>query len=183
MKARELVTRQRLSARRLIGLIAAVMAAVFVGVALADQITPDGDVVSPGDQATVNLGTVAPGAVLTPKTSFKLECNGNNHADNGQTVNLTFSLAASTVPSGGSLSATNASIGPVPSSWADDGNQCPGQGSTPGTPLTPLNDNGDSTVTITAPSTTGAKSFVVSWAKSVDAPDVSGGNVVVTYNL
>ena len=30
------------------------------GVALADQITPDGDIVTAGDQSTVNLETVTP---------------------------------------------------------------------------------------------------------------------------
>ena len=170
--------KRRWRRRHLIQLAVAFVAVVVVGVALADQITPDGDIVTAGDQSTVNLGTVAPGAELTPKTSFKLECNGNKHADNGQTVNLTFSLADSTVASGGSLSATNTSIGPIPSSWADDGNNCPS-----GPALAPIGDNGDSTVTITAPMTAGPKTFVVAWAKSVAPPDVTGGNVTVTYNL
>ena len=77
----------------------------------------------------------------------------------------------------------NASIGPIPASWADDGSQCPGTGSVPGSPLAPIGDNGDSTVTITAPTTTGSKTFVVAWAKNVASPDVTGGNVTVTYNL
>ena len=131
--------------RHVVQLAVAFVAVAAAGVALADQITPDGDIVTVGDQSTVNLGTVTPGQVLTPKTSFKLKCNGNNHANNGQTVSLTFSLAGSTVPSGGSLSAGNASIGPIPASWADDGSQCPGTGSVPGSPLAPIGDNGNST--------------------------------------
>src|SRR5215211_6186099 len=94
--------------------LALIMAMLFNSLALADQITPDADVLLANNQATRNLGTVAPGAVVTAPVSFLLECNGQKHVDNGQTVSLAFDLLGSTVPAGGSLTATAATIGPIP---------------------------------------------------------------------
>src|SRR5262245_38952412 len=76
-------------------------------VALADEVVPDGDIVASGNQSTVNLGTVSPGATLTPQVSFTLVCSSKQHVDQGQTATIAFSLSGSTVPAGGSLSATN----------------------------------------------------------------------------
>jgi len=157
--------------------VAIVLAALSLGavIAYADQVIPDGDIVTSGDQSNKDLGTVAPGAVLTPKTSFTLSCNGTHHVDLGQSVSLTFTLAGSTVPSGGALSATNASIGPIPASWPDDNSGC---SPTP----TPIQDNGDSTITITAPAVPGSYSYTVKWNSSVGSPDVTG-TVQVVYSL
>ena len=96
--------------------LACLLAAVIAGISLADSVVPDGDVVATGDQGTVNLGTVAPGAVLTPKTSFHLVCDSKNHVDQGQTLTLTYSSSGSIIPAG-SMTATNATIGPIPASW------------------------------------------------------------------
>jgi hypothetical protein len=153
--------------------------------ASADTITPDGDTVTAGNQSTVNLGTVAPGATVTPKTSFTLNCTGKNHPDQGQTIDFTYSAGGSTVPAG-TLSATSASIGPIPASWPDDTS---GGGSTNcPSPLT-MPDNGDSTVTITAPTAPGNYSYTVAWnfdltpPGSGDSSAVVGSNTSVTYNL
>jgi hypothetical protein len=152
--------------------------------AFADTLAWDGDIVTAGNQSTVNLGTVGPGAVLTPKASFRLVCNGNRHADAGQTVALTFSLGASTVPAGGSLSAGDASIGAVPASWPDDAtgpDNCGSAGS--------IEDNGDSTVTITAPVTPGPHTFEVVWTAALspaganDPSSITGSSPKVTYTL
>src|SRR5215207_10735875 len=103
--------------------LAVIMSMLFNSLALADTVTPDSDTVIAGDQATRNLGDVAPGTVLTPQVSFTLLCAGNNHVDNAQSVSITFTSAGSTIPAGGSLSATNALIGAtsgdvgVPSAW------------------------------------------------------------------
>jgi len=126
--------------------LAVVMSMLFTSLALADLV--DGDTVLSGT-SSANLGTVAPGTILTPQVTFQLLCNGNKHVDIGQTVNLTFSLAGSTVPAG-SLSASNASIGTIPVAWPDDATGPDNCGGT-----APLNDNGNSTVTITAPSSPG----------------------------
>jgi hypothetical protein len=169
-------------------ILGSVFAAVTLGAvfAYADTITADGDIVTAGDQGTVNLGTVAPGATLTPKTSFTLNCAGKNHPDQAQTINLTYSSGSSTVPSGGTLSATNAAIGPIPVSWPDDTSgggttNCP-------SPLT-MPDNGDSTITITAPTTPGTYSYTVVWgvglnpAGSNDPSAITGSNPSVAYTL
>jgi hypothetical protein len=178
--------------RRHLVQLAAVTAFVVVGVASADTVTADGDTVTAGDQALVNLGLVGPGAELTPQTSFLLTCTGKSHPDFGQTLSLTFSLAGSTVPTGGSLSATNASIGSIPSDWPDD---TTGGGSTncPSSPAVPtLADNGNSTVTITAPTTSGTYDYVVRWDFALAPPDpnpgddsnaIVGSNTTVTYRL
>jgi PKD domain len=178
--------------RRHLVQLAAVTAFVVVGVASADTVTPDGDTVTAGNQAVVDLGVVGPGAELTPQTSFLLTCTGKSHPDFGQTLSLTFSLAGSTVPTGGSLSATNASIGSIPPDWPDDTS---GGGSTncPSSPAVPtLADNGNSVVTITAPTTSGTYDYVVRWDFGLAPPDpnpgddsnaIVGSNTTVTYRL
>jgi hypothetical protein len=157
--------------------LALIMAMLFTSIGMADQLTPDADILVANNQATKNLGTVAPGAVVTTPVSFILECNGNKHVDNGQTVNLSFTLAGSTVPAGGSLSATNATIGPIPAGWPDDGDNCPSPAPAP------ISDNGDSTATITAPSSAGTYNYVVAFTRNIAAPDISGGNTTVTFTL
>jgi hypothetical protein len=153
-----------------------VAALSFAAVAYADQIDEDADLVAAGNQASRDLGTVAPGAILTPPVSFELQCNGNRHVNSGQSVNLTFSLSGSTVP-GGNLSATNTTIGPIPASWPDDGTNCPSPAPAP------IPDNGNSVVTITAPATPGSYTFIVKWDKSVSPPDVTGSGPSVAFDL
>ena len=163
--------------------------AALAVVAYADTITPDGDTITPGDQSSVNLGTVAPGAVLTPSTSFRLTCTGKQHPDQGQTISLTFNLGSSTVPAG-SLSATNPTVGAIPASWPDD---TTGGGSTNcSSPAQTLGDNGDSTVTITAPSGAGTYVYVVVWGFGLSPSDpdpggdssaLVGNSTNVTYTL
>lgn len=151
----------------------------------ADVINPDGDTVAPANQGTVNLGNVSPGASLSPAASFQLACSNNKHVDSGQTANLSYDAGASTVPAGGSLNATSASIGAIPVAWPDDATGSPNCGSTP---PTPLDDNGNSTVSITAPMVPGPYTYVVAYstqlspAGSNDPASVTGA-VVLTYNL
>src|SRR5262245_29729175 len=101
-------------------LLLVVTALSVAAISWADDILPDGDIVTSGDQSSVSLGSVGPGTVLQPKTSFRLTCEGKQHVDAGQTIPLNFTLAGSSVPAGGSLSATNTSIGQIPASWPDD---------------------------------------------------------------
>jgi hypothetical protein len=166
---------------------AGLIAVAFAAISWADVVVPDGDVVSVGDQSTVNLGNVSPGATLTPKTSFKLVCDSKNHVDLGQTLTLSYSSSSSTIP-GGSMTATNASIGPIPASWPDDSS---GSGTTncPSPSPTPLGDNGDSTVTITAPTAPGTYTFIPRWTFSLsptgsgDSSAVQGSGTTVSYTL
>src|SRR5262245_56316922 len=130
--------------------LAVILAMLFTSLVLADDVVPDGDIVAVGNQSSVNLGNVAPGQVIGKAAHFTLICNTKNHVDQVQTLALSFSLSGSTVPAGGSLSATSVSIGPIPSSWPDD---TTGGGTTNcGSPLPlPQQDNGNSSVSITAP--------------------------------
>jgi hypothetical protein len=162
-------------------MVLAVLLAIPAVAAIADQLNVDGDILT-NATTNVNLGDVNPGQTLSPQVSFQLNCNSQNHVNQGATVSLNYSAANSTIPSGGSLSATNASIS-VPNSWPADNTQngCNG--------VANVDDNGNSQVTITAPKSPGAKSFVVTY--DVVAPTDSGGNTgiqggttrSVTYNM
>jgi hypothetical protein len=158
-------------------------------VALADVIVADADLVTLGNQAgtptnPIDLGTVGPGAVVKPngqlpQVSFLLQCSGNRHVDDTQTVSLAFSQANSTIPSDGLLSATDTTIGKpatdtdpgIPASWPEDASGMPNCGSTPPT----FGDEGNSTVTITAPTvlnddTTPFYIFKVAYRNSLTPP-------------
>jgi len=156
-------------------------------VVLADTIAADADLITTGNQSSLNLGNVTPGQILTPPVSFVLVCAGKNHVDIDQSVAITFNLAGSTVPAGGALNATNASIGPIPASWPDD---TTGGGSTNcPAPAPTLEDNGNSTVTITAPTTPGTYSYVVKYSLAFspsggdDSSDITGPAPVSTFTL
>jgi len=146
---------------RLLFITCAVLLAI-PAIALADQINADGDIVAPNNQTTVNLGDVDPGQTLTPKVSFQLNCNSQQHANPGGTISLDFNSGAS---SAAVTSATNASIS-VPSTWPADSTNC---GSVPN-----VNDLGDSNVTITAPKAPGAASVLVTY--NIVAPTDANGS-------
>ena len=124
--------------------LATVLSLMVVGIATADTVTGDADLVAPNAQSTRDLGTIAPGATLTVPVGFELRCLRFQHVDGGQTVTLT--PGTTTVPSGGSISATVGSIGPIPGGWPSDGMGCSSPAPLTGTP---------SQVTITAPPTAG----------------------------
>lgn len=165
--------------------LALVLAMLVSAVAFADTIAADADSID-GVQSSQNLGEVAPGETRTQLVSFILTCAGKNHVDYNQIVNITFNLTSSTVP-GGSLSATNSSIGAIPDEWPND---TTGGGSTncPPTPTT-LGSNLASTVTITAPTTPGTYTYVVKYdigfspVGSDDANDITGPSPSATFTL
>ena len=186
------MTNGRITFSRKIVVLIAVLALLAVPlVALADEVVVDGDTVASGNQSIIDLGTVAPGAKLNPQVSFTLVCSSKQHVDQGQILTLAFSLSGSTVPADGSLSATDASIGAIPADWPDDTTS---SGSTNcGSPApSPINDNGNSLVTITAPTTPSSYQFVVRYtfgagslspAGNNDNSAVQGNHVDVIYNL
>ena len=183
-------TRLMRSKLSLLFLTIAVLLAI-PAIVLADEIFPDGDsITTNGNQAgtsasPIDLGTVAPGAQLTPTVSFELQCKTKNHVDQGQRINLGYSQANSTIP-GGSLTATTAVVGGttgIPPSWPDDDQSC-----TPDP--TPIQDAGNSAVTITAPSSPGSYTYEVVYlssfapAQSDDAQDLQGnGRYSVFYKV
>jgi hypothetical protein len=126
--------------------IAALAVLVVAPTVLADTVPADADIVAPGDQPQVHLGTVPPGAVVITSVGFRLLCNGLWHADPGQTVEI--AVGSTTIPAaGGSISATPTTIGPVPAGWADDSGGMTGCPS--GLPALP--STAPSTVTVVAP--------------------------------
>jgi hypothetical protein len=146
------------------------------GTVLADFVRPDADHLAGGAQGTYDFGSVAPGATLTTTVSFELVCSGLRHADFGQTVLV--DQSGSTVPgAGGSITGTGTTIGPIPATWASD---------TAGAAACPapmqLAANGDSTVTIVAPSVVGDDyDFTIMYAPSFDRPGVNDPSSVVPF--
>ncbi len=167
--------------------LALIAALILPWTALADDLLLDGDVVTVGNQETVNLGTVAPGAILYPQVSFQLVCSGKQHVDEGKKVTLSYSFSGSSLDGlalpAGSVAGTDSTIGDVPASWPEDAQ---GGGSTncDPTPQT-LGDNGSSVLTIKAPSTSGPHTFVVRYMFSLNYSDnaISGNHRDITFNL
>ena len=128
---------------------------VCSGVAVADSVGADADIVATGTQTFVNLGTVSPGATVGVDVGFELVCLGLAHAEPGSTLTLT---PTTTPAAGGSMSATTATLGPVPRDWPADGDPCIDDPTFAG--------SGVSSVSITAPSAPGSHVFKVAFARS-----------------
>ena len=146
---------------------------VAISARAADVVLADGDVVVDEYQSSQYLGVVNQGETDVVPVSFSLLCVYvagiiTAHVDAGQTVKIDFSPADSSLPATASLDATDATIGAVPITWPVDGAPC-------GDPPL-LNDNGDSIVTMTAPTTPGLHTFVVRYTTTLDPgpPDSSG---------
>ena len=140
--------RHRVLARSLASGLAAVMA--MAAIAFADTVAGDADQLTSGAQNSRYLGEVGPGAVIQVPIDFRLACKGLSHVDPGQSVLLT--VSSTTVPEGGSATATDGVVGPVPSTWADDtggSTSCPSPAPTALTASTP------SVATLVAPTTPG----------------------------
>jgi len=137
------------------------------GLALADTVQPDGDLVMPGAQGVVDLGEVAPGAVINHDVGLTLVCVGLRHVDPGQIVTVT--QGATVVPAvGGSITASTTTIGPPPASWVND------QSGPIGCPSAlRLDANAPSTITIVAPPQPGLNyQFTVLFLKSLSPAGV-----------
>jgi len=110
------------------------------------------------------------------QVSFQLQCAGSRHVDQDQTVTLDATPGTSGVPAGGSLTATAATIGPIPASWPDD---TTGPSNCGTTPPTPIQDNGNTTVKFTAPSNAAdgaVYNFSVTWGGADVTVLPSGGS-------
>ena len=101
---------------RIAGILTGAVALSLVasGIAVADSVSADADVVVAGDQGLINLGTVAPGSTHQVQIAFDLLCTGTSHSAVNSTITLT---PTTTAPTGGSMSATPGTIGPVPLTW------------------------------------------------------------------
>jgi hypothetical protein len=130
--------------------LATALLLLTAAVAFADTISGDADLVADGAQGTHDLGVVGPGAVITVPVSFVLKCAGIRHVDPGQTVTL--SLSSVGEPEGGSVTATDGVIGPVPPTWGDDTHGISG---CPTPTPDPISASTPSMATIHAPMTPG----------------------------
>jgi hypothetical protein len=171
---------QRPLRRALVLAVVSVMA--FAGAAAADNLRADGDAVTPGAQTFVDLGEVAPSAVISVPVAFELVCTSSTHPDAGQTITLTWS--AQSAPAGGAvLSATGATVGPVPAGWTVDLASCP-------SPAPILAGATTSTVTLRAPSIPNVGYvYTVGWTRSIapvgvdDSHALSGTFTAISFTL
>jgi hypothetical protein len=168
---------------------AILVATAVAAVGWADTIASDADLVTSGNQTSKALGTVSPGGTLTTAVSFELQCAGNKHVDQNQSVTLARSSATIDAVAVGTsdVAATTVTIGPIPASWPDD--PTPSGTACPSPSPAPIQDNGNSTVTIKAPTTAGAHTATVTYgnalspAGSQDASSITGGSNTVTFTF
>ena len=87
---------------RIAGILTGAVALSLVasGIAVADSVSADADVVVAGDQGLINLGTVAPGSTHQVQIAFDLLCTGTSHSAVNSTITLT---PTTTPPTGGSI--------------------------------------------------------------------------------
>jgi hypothetical protein len=160
-------------ARSLASGVAAVMA--MAAIAFADTVSGDADQLIAGAQNGRYLGEVGPGAVIQVPIDFRLTCKGLSHVDPGQTVYLT--LSSMTVPAGGSASATDGAVGPVPETWANDTGgsvACPSPAPTPLTASTP------SVATIVAPALPGPYEYAFMFDRTLSPSGANDGSALTS---
>lgn len=163
----------RVLARSLVSGLAAVMA--MAAIAFADTVSGDADQLTAGVQNSRYLGEVSPGAVLQVPIDFRLTCKGLSHVDPGQTVLL--SLTAVTVPEGGSATATDGAVGPVPSTWADDTG---GAAVCPSPAPAPLSASTPSVATIVAPVAPGPYEYAFMFDRTLSPSGVNDGSALTS---
>lgn len=152
-------TFRRASVLALAGLLAGAVGAY------ADTVPADGDQVRAGDQLLVDLGQKVVGDQVDWNVMFNLTCGGTAHADEGATINI--SPSSYTVPGNGAVAATSTSVGPIPASWTDDGQDCP-------LPAPRLASNGPSVVSLTMPTTPGLDQFYTVMYSRTGADGLTG---------
>lgn len=143
----------------------------FAGGAAADTFRADGDVLTPTIDTTVNIGQVAPGAVLSVDVGFVLTCSNLSHVDPGQTVTATFSSGLEPLD-GRILSVTDGTVGPVPAGWTADGTGCD-------FPAPTLSSGTPSVVTLQAPTAPGTGyTYSLMYARSLSPAGVDDGGAI-----
>jgi hypothetical protein len=161
---------------RLVARAAALAGAILLlgaATTFADTLQGDADVVAGDAQATKDLGIVAPGATLTAPVGFILKCAGLRHVDAGQTVMLTVSSMGA--PEGGSITATDATVGPIPPTWGDDTH---GLNGCPNPVPDPISASIPSIATIHAPVADGHYTFSLMYDKGLTPMGVSDGSSI-----
>ncbi len=164
-------------------LLAVIGALSIAGIASADAIKADGDVIDPGPPlTTVPWGDVSPGAIITIPIGFELTCAGTSHPDAGQTITMTKSIS-SPAPGGDIISVTPGEIAPIPDTWPDDGTACP-------TPTPKWSDGDFSIVTLRAPTAPNVGyTYTIAYAPSIapegadDVNAIKGSAPTITIRL
>lgn len=152
--------RERIVRRALVVAAALTLAA---GAAASADTLWSGDTV--GVPGSFDLGAVAPGATIHLDVPFTLACAGTSHVDPDQVVKLTPTILSTM--GGGTIAATDTTIGPPPDGWPLDGDGCPaGTG--------PITSNAPSEVTIVAPLVDGEDYlFQVGYARMFEPPSAN----------
>lgn len=127
--------------------------------AWADSLSAGSDQVLAGTDPTLDVGTVAPGAIVDLAIPFWLVCANGSHVDPGQTVALAY--AGGIAPLDGQIvTVGDGSAGPVPGDWTPDGTECP-------VPTPTLRGTLDSAVRLIAPTAAGVHTFLLTWDRLV----------------
>jgi hypothetical protein len=140
----------RLSSKRRLAVVGASLvlgASSLAAVALADQLSIDGDVGTAAGDNPLSV-TAAPGATVSTTAGLKINWNGSRHVVAGSTVHFSVDAAQTTLPAGYSVGSASVAI-PTGTGW--DGNS-----DSTGT--------GNSTISFTAPNTPGPYSYAVKWS-------------------
>jgi hypothetical protein len=95
----------------------------IAGVASADTVSADADLVRASVQTFIDLGTASPGSTIHVDVGFVLFCRNLAHVDPGVTLSIT-PAGSPQAPAGGSITATPTTLGPVPDDWPADGQPC-----------------------------------------------------------
>ena len=168
-----------------VAVVSTLAVAATAAVALGDIIDADVVLATSGNQTTRDLGTFAPGAAVSAPVSFQLRCDGSKHVDQGQTVTLSRHTATL---DGGAVDATVVSasattIGVIPAAWPDDSANCGAS------PPAPRDDNGNSFVGFTAPTTPGPHTVVVTYKTAIspsgdqDSSSITSDTTSVTFTF
>jgi hypothetical protein len=99
--------------------------------------------------------------VVEAQVAFQLECANLQHVDRGQSVSV--AIESATVAGGGAVAMDPVILGPVPGTWPVDGDGCSG---------TEVPIVGLGTLTVTAPTETGAHEIPILFARTL-APEGS----------
>jgi hypothetical protein len=138
--------------------------------AVADTLPADGDELTPGVQDFLEVGPVVAGGSMTVPIWFDLVCNTNSHVDSGQSISLSLS-SQSEAPEGGSVTADDMTLGPIPAAWPDDGSGCNGTAS--------LHFATPAQVTLTAPGAAGSYEYIVEWDRTLTPAGSTDGAAIL----
>ena len=105
--------------------LATVAVLAVAGLASADSLLGDANIVVDGAQGARYLGAFPASTEISVPVEFVMTCATSNHPDLGQTVSLGLASALVTGPGGEVVSMVPATIGPIASAWPDDGSGCP----------------------------------------------------------